>query len=72
MVNDELTRGGDGTHWETCWKAHWDCRIHRLEKALADIAYNTSTSVPLGEWAEVFYGQQLRRCIGTAANTIGT
>lgn len=24
---DGMTRGGDGSHWETCYLAHWDCAI---------------------------------------------
>ena len=29
------TKGGDGSHWEGCADAHWDCRIAQLEAELA-------------------------------------
>lgn len=26
----QMIRGGNGTHWEGCWKVHWDCLIEKL------------------------------------------
>jgi ribosomal protein L37E len=28
------TKGGDGSHWEGCAEAHWDCKIAQLEQEL--------------------------------------
>lgn len=28
------TKGGDGSHWEGCAEAHWDCKIAQLEAEL--------------------------------------
>lgn len=29
------TEGGDGSHWDGCDEAHWDCKIAQLEKEIA-------------------------------------
>ena len=47
-----------------------EAREAKLRAALVEIAHNTSTSIPLGEWEGIFYGQQLRRCIGMAADAL--
>ena len=41
-----------------------------LREALREIAYNTSYSVPLGEWPVHHYEANVRRCIGIAANAL--
>jgi len=28
---DRMTYGGNGSHWEGCAEAHWDCKIAQLE-----------------------------------------
>lgn len=41
--------------------------IDRLRGVLADIAYNTSGSVPLGSWPINHYRDQMHRAVGLAA-----
>jgi len=45
---DKLIRGGDGSHWEGCEDAHWDCRIAKLEaenKLLRDAILTLTSSI---------------------------
>ena len=37
MQHLRYTRGGDGSHWEGCDETHWDCKIAKLEKELAQM-----------------------------------
>ena len=43
-----------------------------MREVLRDIAYNTSTSVPLGAYPETFIAGQLRSCIGRAAHALNS
>lgn len=45
-------------------------RVAVLEYALREIAYNTSTSVPLGKVPTYHHADNLGRCIGIAANAL--
>ncbi|MFA7267040.1 MAG: hypothetical protein WC054_12075 [Candidatus Nanopelagicales bacterium] len=42
----------------------------RLRAALSDIAYNTSSSVPLEQWPVDHYRDMMNRCIGIAARAL--
>lgn len=44
--------------------------IERLQAALRDIAYNTSSSVPLAAWPVDHYRDQMHRAIGLAARAL--
>lgn len=44
--------------------------IDRLRSVLRDIAYNTSSSVPLGVWPVDHYRDQMHRAVGMAARAI--
>lgn len=47
-----------------------DAENERLRAALADIAYNTSTSIPFAAPPETYIVGQLRSCIGRAARAL--
>ena len=42
----------------------------RLREALSDVAYNTSSSVPLGQWPVDHYRDMMHRCVGIAARIV--
>ena len=42
----------------------------RLRAALSDIAYDTSSSVPLEQWPVDHYRDMMSRCIGIAARAL--
>lgn len=42
----------------------------RLREALSDVAYNTSSSVPLGQWPVDHYRDMMHRCVGIAARSL--
>jgi hypothetical protein len=44
--------------------------IERLVDVLSDIAYNTSSSVPLAVWPVDHYRDQMHRAIGLAARAL--
>ena len=47
-----------------------EAREKALREALRDIAFNTSTSVPPGEWPVHYYEHNVWRCIGIAADAL--
>lgn len=47
-----------------------EVRIAELKDALREIAYNTSTSVPLGHGPTYHHTENLDHCIGIAANAL--
>jgi hypothetical protein len=42
----------------------------RLRDVLSDVAYNTSSSVPLGQWPVDHYRDMMHRCVGIAARSL--
>ena len=34
-MDKRMTYGGNGSHWDGCAEAHWDCKIAQLEAELA-------------------------------------
>lgn len=32
-----MVRGGNGAHWDGCENVHWDCKIAKLERAVAEL-----------------------------------
>lgn len=44
--------------------------LDRLTEVLRDIAYNTSSSVPLGTWPVDHYRWMMQRAVSLASNTL--
>lgn len=37
MSENQMTKGGDGSHWAGCDEVHWDCKIAKLEAENEDL-----------------------------------
>ena len=52
-----MTFGGNGSHWDGCAEAHWDCKIAQLEAELAALkSENVNLSKKVTD-----YGKELRQ-----------
>lgn len=71
-------RGGEGAHWEDCWKSHYDCADRLIERLLGEVESLRARVRELEQMAEQASVSQaqadawqewFRRCV--AARVVG-